>query len=48
MDGEDAEGVGEEEGFFGGELQVFAVEDRAGEGVDVGVGVVGCLGGEEG
>ena len=27
VDGEDAEGVGEEESFDGGELEVFAVED---------------------
>lgn len=27
VDGEDAEGVGEEEGFDGGELEVFAVGD---------------------
>ena len=31
VDCEDTEGVGEEEGFHGGELEVFTVEDR-GEG----------------
>ena len=32
MDGEGVEGVDEEEGFFGGELEVFAVGDGEREG----------------